>query len=325
LDGPRVLSLAEFEAEAGRFDDTAATMSGVDTYCSSSDWILAARHAFHSSLKPRVFSGAAGYGALLADVQGSLGRTLFPMEASWCLACPLVGPEPVALAYMLRAYLLMNPAWDSLLLAGIEESAPLFHALLTAFAGDHRLYQGVTVSRLKADLGGGVDGYMSRRSASFRNNLRRALRRCHEAGVTFQVHRQAEAWEPHFARIMAVEQASWKGLSQQGVAEGAMRLFYERLMARQVPLGRSRWIFARLDNQDIGYLLGGVLGSTFRGYQFSFDESYRNLSLGNVLQYHMIQELCHEGIGTYDLGVEMDYKRAWGEHEQITTSLLIKR
>ncbi len=300
-------------------------MSGIDTYCSSSDWILAAKDAFHSELKHRIFSGDAGYGALLADLHPTLGQTLLPMEASWCLACPLVGPDPVALAQMLREYLLSNPGWDTLLMAGLEESSPLFHTVLAAFAHDHRLYQGVTASRLKADLSGGVDGFMSRRSSSFRTNLRRALRRCQEFGISFQVHGEAtEDWQPHFARIMAVEQNSWKGLSHQGVAEGSMRTFYERLMARQAPRGRARWVFARLDNQDIGYLLGGVLGSTFRGYQFSFDNNHRKLSLGNALQYRMIEELCNQGITTYDLGVEMEYKRAWGEQEQTTTSLLIK-
>ena len=53
----------------------------------------------------------------------------------------------------------------------------------------------------------------------------------------------------------------------------------------------------------------------------SFVESYRPYALGNVLQSKMIHLLAQEGIQTYDLGSDIDYKRRWAENEFLTVSL----
>jgi CelD/BcsL family acetyltransferase involved in cellulose biosynthesis len=44
-----------------------------------------------------------------------------------------------------------------------------------------------------------------------------------------------------------------------------------------------------------------------------------------LLQYHQILELCSDGIGRYDLGTEMDYKRRWAEDVMETEMLVLVR
>ena len=45
-------------------------------------------------------------------------------------------------------------------------------------------------------------------------------------------------------------------------------------------------------------------------------------SIGGLLQFHQVSELCDDGVGRYDLGTEMDYKRRWAE-EIVETEMLV--
>jgi CelD/BcsL family acetyltransferase involved in cellulose biosynthesis len=84
----------------------------------------------------------------------------------------------------------------------------------------------------------------------------------------------------------------------------------------------ARLLFARREGTDLAYILGGVLGYTYRGLQFSFSQDHKRLSLGNLCQYHQIARLCEEGIDLYDLGVDVEYKRRWGETRRDTVTLV---
>ncbi len=249
-----------------------------------------------------------------------------PMEASWCLASPIVASYEVDAGLAFATFLAGFADWDTALLSGINEKCSLFQAMIYPLVNRFKLYRGSNTVRLTASLEGGADGFLSRRTSRFRNNLRRALRRAREAGLTFEEQTgPIDEWQGAFTRMMAVEKLSWKGLSGQGVDEGPMRQFYDGILALTAPAGKARWIIARRDDRDVGFIFGAVVNDTYRGYQFSFDDRYRDLSPGHVLQYRMIELLCEEGVRWYDLGTEMDYKRAWSDRELETTAILIRR
>jgi len=68
-----------------------------------------------------------------------------------------------------------------------------------------------------------------------------------------------------------------------------------------------------------------VFAGEYRGLQFSYDDDTSKLGIGGLLQYHQIAELCADGVGRYDLGTEMDYKRRWAEETLATEMLVIVR
>jgi CelD/BcsL family acetyltransferase involved in cellulose biosynthesis len=101
-----------------------------------------------------------------------------------------------------------------------------------------------------------------------------------------------------------------------------MHRFYGDMLPRLAAHGRQRTLFARLGDRDVAYCLGAVFDGEYRGLQFSYDVEHERLSLGSLLQFHQIAELCAEGVRRYDLGQEMDYKRRWAE-EAFETLLLV--
>jgi hypothetical protein len=82
---------------------------------------------------------------------------------------------------------------------------------------------------------------------------------------------------------------------------------------------------ARLDGADVGFILGGVINGRYRGFQLSFAQSVRALSVGNLLQLHEIRSLCFEGVHTYDLGMDMEYKRVWSDSVFVTRPIIAVR
>ncbi|MCA9518580.1 MAG: GNAT family N-acetyltransferase [Myxococcales bacterium] len=322
------IPLASLEEDAAAFDAAALASRGVDHYCSSSAWVVPAHAAFHARNTPLVLRSSHGFAALARGVADTLGRYMAPLEAMWGLACPLLGADPARLARdFYRAMNSRRAEWDAIWLAGLEARGPLFEAVAALFATTCTLRWGPVSNRYAASLAGGVDAFLARRSPKFRANLRRAVRQAAAEGVTFDALDPASPPAPAdlYARVLAVEARSWKGLSGAGIDAGDMRTFYDRTLALIVPRGQCRAVFARKDGEDVGFIFGGVLGDTYRGLQVSFDDRFRALSLGNVLHHAMIERLCAEGIGVYDLGSEIEYKARWAEGGISTCTLVALR
>lgn len=120
-----------------------------------------------------------------------------------------------------------------------------------------------------------------------------------------------------YARMLAVEQRSWKGVGHCGMTESPAREFYADMIRRLAAQGTARVMFARHEGQDIGFIFGGMLGPCYRGQQFSYDAAWKDLSIGNLLQVEQIRWLCEEGAVRYDMGTAsgepMAYKLHWTE------------
>ena len=79
----------------------------------------------------------------------------------------------------------------------------------------------------------------------------------------------------------------------------------------------------RLNDEDIGFVLGGVFGAVYRGLQLSYRVGFERLEPGNIGQLEMIRRMSIEGVHTYDLGTDMDYKTKWAENAFTTQMLII--
>jgi len=245
----------------------------------------------------------------------------------WGLACPIIGADPRrAATEAARVLLAERSTWDVLWLGGVSRDSELFSALVRELKKDVSLRVGPTTLRFRASLEGGFDGWLGRRSALFRKRIRQALRGAVAAGLTFEwigpeLPRDADG-VALFERIHAVETRSWKGLEGTGFVGGDMRAFYAAMVPRLVATQTLRVLFARRDGQDVAVCFGGVFEGTYRGLQNSFDERFRDLSLGNVMQAETIRRLSDEGVAIYDLGSEMEYKQRFAEETFETMTLL---
>ena len=314
-------TLDELTRAPGPFDAAVAAAPHIDRFCSSTDWILPAREAWAADLEPFLLRGQHGFAAMLSQLHESEIRLLTGFDLMWGFSCPLVGADPHALVSEF-ATACAREEWHVLLLTGVAPSSPLAGALREAFA-DCEIHTSPVLRRWVASLEGGLDEFLKRRSGKFRGNLRRAQRRAKEAAVTLEPG--AGETTALLDRILAVEGRSWKGPVRTGLLIDDMIRFYRPMVQRLAADGRLRTVFARRGNTDIGYILGGVRGGEYRGFQFSFDRAYAALSLGALLQQAQIALLCEEGVATYDLGIDMDYKRRWADRAIDTTTFVAVR
>lgn len=316
----------DLAAMADDFDREVAQTPAIDRFCSSSAWILAATAALMPPRAPFSFKGIHGYFAAMRGVHPAGFPYVEPVELAWGLASPLIGSDAVGLVAEVVPLLAGRRDWQLAIFSGLTVTGPQRRALDATLPPRWERRRGQPTIRHVASLDGGIDGFLSRRSRDLRKSLRKALRAAQDAGMTFESVRASEP-EAHalYDRIQAVEARSWKSREGVGIHAGPMRAFYGAMLPRLCALGQQRTIFARLGDRDVGYILGAVMVGEYRGLQFSYDADLAHLSVGGLLQYHQVTELCAEGIARYDLGTEMDYKRRWAEEIMETEMLVLVR
>jgi hypothetical protein len=318
----RHLSFEDLDAESATFDATVAKTPEIDLYCSATDWILPAHTAFAPELQSFVWRTENGY--LAFAVQEQTQRILLPLELSWGFPSPLIGESPekmvVDLALLLGG---QRRTWKLCALGGIVPGSRAFKALLRDLGQDYGLHRGESTRRYRASLQGGADGFLSRRSRDFRKSLRRSRAKADAMGLTFERVRDDASAEAAYARVLDVDRRSWKGREGVGLASSSMALHYRLQTERLLRRGALRLWFARHEDRDVGYILGGLFASTYRGLQFAYDDAYSVIGLGSLMQLVTIEGVATEGIALYDLGSDVDYKARWGDECFETMTVLI--
>jgi CelD/BcsL family acetyltransferase involved in cellulose biosynthesis len=308
------LTFDELDDRADELDAWVARTPDIDTFCSSSAWILPAQAAFAPRAAPLVWSGAAGMVALMIlELEGGV-RAAVPLEASWGLASAILGPEASPVLGELFPALRARPAAERprlLVFSGVAPDGDCARSLAAQGARP----AGPVTDRIIASLEGGVDGFMRRRSAKFRASVQRARRHAANLGARYERHAvfDEDGLERLAARIFAVEVRSWKAAEGSGIDAGPMHDFYRRMLPRLARQGALRLVFVRLGDEDVAFCFGGLAGGLYRGLQVSFDDAHARMSPGVLAHLEMIELLAAEGVGGYDLGTDMDYKRRWGE------------
>lgn len=316
----------ELASCAEDFDAEVAATPAIDHFCSATPWILAAADALMPPRAAFTYRGAHGYFAAMRGVHPAGFPYLEPVELAWGLAAPVIGRDPQPLVEDIVALLASRRDWQLAILSGLTADGPQRRALARALPAKWERRRGAPTVRYVASLAGGLDGFLGRRSRELRKSLRKSQRAAAAAGVVFESVAASEAEaDALYARIMAVEATSWKSSDGVGIASGPMREFYARMLPALCARGQQRTWFARHGDRDVGYILGAVWAGEYRGLQFSYADDLAALGLGGLLQLQQITALCEEGVGRYDLGTEMDYKRRWAEDAMQTEMLVLVR
>ena len=305
---------------------------GIDAWCSRPGWGLAVHDSFASEGDTMLcLADDAGIGVFGRMTSEDGTSALVPLDRVWGFGSPIVCAidDTESVTGHIADRLMADPSWQVCALGGLAEGEALDHAVVSAFGRHVSLYAGETRSRCRASLDGGIDGYLARRSREHRRNIRQAERRSTHRGITFGVDDGHDA-AMTISRLHAVESRSWKGLEGSGIEGLEMAALYDRLVGDLGSTGALRCVFAQVtddhgNTRDVGFILGGVLGDTYRGLQTSYIEEYRDLGVGNLLQWHEVQRMCTEQLQTYDLGMDIDYKRRWAEQLFETRTVLAVR
>ncbi|MEE2644953.1 MAG: hypothetical protein VYD19_08475, partial [Myxococcota bacterium] len=199
-----------------RFDQLAAETEGVDRCCTYAPWLFSAWEAFSPEAPPFIYEGEEGVAALMRVQIDEQRWLLVPLEYAWRLGAPLVGPAPQALLEAVYRALESYRADGFLgcLVSGYAEQSPWANAL-ASYAPSGLQSAGFLEPRGRhiASLSGGFEGFMSRRSAKFRSELRRGDRRMRTQGIEAELHQRPlseEQLSDLFARFIQVEKQSWK-------------------------------------------------------------------------------------------------------------------
>ena len=307
--------------EQSSWDDMVETTAGIDHWSTGSDWAFSTHETWGTG--PEVILndsdlGWAGFGRLSSDG----ADCLIGLDPVWAYACPFVGPDARALVKKAADDLALIPGWDVLFLTGLIPDGPMFDAVVGGFGRRHQLFRGPDATRCVIDLSNGLDQWWNGQSEKFRRNIRRASRLA-EGRVFIEI---CDNTEPSLLieRLLAIENQSWKGLEGSGIVEPSSTEGYRRIVDRLTP-GRVRAAVAVSDGVDVGYILGGVRDSTYRGLQLSYIEQYAHLSIGHLLQHHELNRIAAQGLTKYDLGMEMEYKARWTSHTESTATVVVRR
>lgn len=326
--GTTATTVAEQDAPDSAWNRAAMAVEHGDPLCCRTEWQLSAWETMHRGFVPEIVLGDGAALAFAWARSDRLGRMLVPFEASWLFGCPLLGPGAVDLLARRLDELRRAGERPAVLVAGLDPDGDILRQLLAATAASHEAFADEPRPQCVASLAGGLDGFLARRTASFRRRVRPAWRRARELGVAFErcVPVDAPAARAVYARMCAVEERSWKGLGDCGMTSGASLPFYGRMLERLAVGGLARVVFAVHDGRDVGFIFGGCAGGVYRGQQFSYDEAWAARSLGNVLQLEQIAWLAEEGARRYDLGPLMPYKLRWSDRQiDLQTRVLAPR
>ncbi len=331
------LTRAELEESSEAIEAAIDATDGIDPWCSGPDWALSVSTGFAPRGKHLYLQSSDGHGFALFGYYRDLQRNILlsSIEPLWGFACPLFGVDIDALAAEVAADLDQLPHWSSLIIPGLP---PLPHptalAVSAALGRLGPISVGEGITRRVADLSDGYEAWLDNRSARFRRNLRQAERRAVERGLKIvDVTADGDGSdcdhdpgsEP-FDRLLAIEHESWKGSEGSGMTSDEMSAMYRFMVDRLRQQDRLQVFVARLDDHDVGYILGGIRNHRYRGLQISYRSGYDDLSIGNLLQLHQIRHLCrHELAHTYDMGMDFGYKQRWADRAETSITAVIQR
>ncbi len=297
---------------------------GIACYCSGPDWGRAAATTLHEESNTLIVTEDEHWVILAQHQHTELGLITHPLEAAWGFTCPMQGADNQRSVELLHQALRSEQwKWNAACLSGLSDD--MANIIVDKLETDHRVVVHPGIAFQRASLSGGIEGYLSRRSARFRKNITGAQDSVKAAGIEYafiepSLDNIQEVWQ----RICSVETSSWKWANGESVLQNSSYFsFYQQLLTLACARNALHVGFAHLGPKDVAYIVGGVLGMEYRGFQMSFDNRLQSLGLGNAMQMAMIEHLSSRSVCTYDLGMDIQYKSRWADEKiQLQTAFV---
>lgn len=214
----RKVTLEEFEHSADSYNRSVLETSGIVHYCSCSDWVLVARSHIHQGGVTEIYVEDGHWLVFVHSPLFGLVWALHPVESTWCLACPLLGPEPRHTTKMLAQLLSSQERFgEFVLVGGIPMGSPL-HGFLKKEVGRFRKVMSFPGTNcIQADLTGGLEQYLIRRSQRFRAQERRRTERLSSCGVEFEFEGVGCDGASAFDRVLRIEKGHGNSILEKRI------------------------------------------------------------------------------------------------------------
>lgn len=331
MQDPRPFSLhtgelvAPSEFDFTRFDSLLLNTEGIDSFCSSSAWAESSRRAFMPHAQLAVYRHRSAKAVFAVTQMPEGHRMLLPLDATWSLSSSIAAVNAARDVPDLVSQILEDRfAVDFCIISGIRAESTLYQLVVNALATKMvPVTHMPPAHRAVADISEGFDAWFARRSSKFRASIRRAERATTAEKIRFESLPISSISTELMRTFHDIETRSWKGKAHTGITEKSMASFCENFLKLTAERGQTRVILAYDEQTPIGFVLGAVSQAGYRGAQMSFDNAYRKIGLGNMMQIKMIDSLIDSEVVTYDLGSSMPYKLRWADYEDRTSSLLV--
>lgn len=308
-----------------RFDEQLDSTPGVDVFCSSSRWAESARAAFKPYSPLVVYQGESSTAIFTPSISVEGPTILVPLDSTWMLGSPIAAARPSTDVDPLVEMMCLDKGnIDFILISGISSDSVMFRAVISAFLVRRvRVSLGSHIERCVADISGGVDPWLARRSGKFRASIRKAVKAAEDNGIRF-VEIPPEAFGDAVFRVfLELESRSWKGMQGTGISEASMATFCRGVMHRTRGERMTRGVLALRGSEVVGFAFGAVMDGRYRGVQMSYDARFREDGLGNAIQIALMNNLANEGVRAYDLGSVMPYKKRWADFHDATATIVV--
>lgn len=317
---------AHFYNNIEKWNKLAGQTSNIDHFCSSFAWIEPSFRVFNKGTHLFISEIEKNALILCQGINHKIGRYYIPLESSWELASPFLGKNvEQKICALLAPFFHMK--WDVIYLSGLPFGSSFLLRIKKCVSKikNISIRNGKLTHRFIASLEDGIEGFYARRSRKFRRNMRKNKEKTSD--IRFQIYKINSSFEmlSYFNRAVDIEKRSWKGLKIDGIISPRMNLFSKRVLLHAANQMSACGIIAFDGTKEVGFLYGALFKNIFRGLQMSYDNNYRDLGLGNMLQHKMIEYLANNQIKAYDLGSEIPYKTRWAEIKLTTQSILIRR
>ena len=175
-------------------------------------------------------------------------------------------------------------------------------------------------------IDGDWDAFLRGKSANFRANMKRKLRRLMEAGdieVCF-VTDPAEL-DKAMGAIRQIEVRSWKAEEGTAITDRVWEQdFYRALVSKFGKNGQLLITLVRRGSVPLAFDLTLIGGGKAYCLKTSFDAEFAELSAGAVLRTELMRRIFSLGLDEYDfLGKSERYKLEWSETTKVASSMHI--
>jgi CelD/BcsL family acetyltransferase involved in cellulose biosynthesis len=178
-----------------------------------------------------------------------------------------------------------------------------------------------------ADLDGGWDAYLVRRTANFRADLkrkRRSLQSAHD--VEWRRTATAAELDDDLGTFFRLHDDRWTNRGGSTSSSQSARHFLREVARRALATGVLRLWQLRADDRPVASFFGWSFGDSYAYYLAGFDAAFARHSPGTLLLAHTIREACDEGRRRYDLLLgDETYKARFADGAATVRSLVVGR
>jgi len=283
------------------------------------EWFSAWWHAFGGSTRTdhtlqlciHVFESNAGLRAIVPmyiehrRLRGIPVRALVTMangHSPWWDAVLHAESSPAELDEIGRA-ILSTPHIDLSLLLRTAADSRLLEWLRGEGGQFGRVGINETIRTPMVDAVGGWEDHLRSRSRKYRRNSLRKIRKFEaEPGASVERIPLASGTDPVFDEIVAISRNSWKVQVRNDLGSNqAGQKFLRRLLDRLGPRGEAEVWLARIDGHAVAYELHLRGGGVTYPIRADYDESWRQLSPGSVVEYRALEGIFADpAIEIYD-------------------------